>query len=87
MLAGFHRAAQLSAGGLIVQINTDRLELRVMELEDTVRLLTAIAGSLADILGSMHEVNKAHTRLLAGVLSRLEGANDNDEPPWENYKG
>lgn len=37
-----------------------------MELEDTVRLLTAIAGSLADLVGSVHEVNKAHTRLLAG---------------------
>ena len=71
----------------MVQVSTARLELRLMELEDTVRLLTVVAQTMNDMLGNLNEVNKLHTTLIQGVLTRLEDANDDDEPPWENYKG
>lgn len=70
-----------------MQINTARLELRIMELEDSVKLLTAVAQTMNEMLGNLNEVSRLHTTLLQGVLTRLEDANDDDEPPWENYKG
>lgn len=70
-----------------MQINTARLELRIMELEDSVKLLTAVAHTMNEMLGNLNEINTLHTRMLQGVLTRLEDANDDDEPPWENYKG
>jgi len=69
-----------------MQINTDRLELRVMELEDTVRLLTAVARSLTDLLGDLNEIGKTHTVVLQGLVERMR-ANDDDEPSWDHYKG
>lgn len=68
-----------------MQISTARLELRVMELEDTVRLLAAIVSTMNEMLGSLNEVSKMHTTLLQGVLTRLEGANDDDLPPWQSH--
>ena len=69
----------------MVQINTDRLELRVMELEDTVRLLSAVARTMNEMLGNLNEIGSLHTRLLAGVLEKLEGANEDDLPPWSSH--
>lgn len=69
-----------------MHVHTARLELRVMELEDAVKLLTGVAQTMNDMLGHLNEVNKTHTRLLGVLASRLDG-NDDDDPDWERFKG
>ena len=68
-----------------MQITTARLELRVMELEDTVRLLTTVAQTLNEMLGNLNEVATLHTQLISGVLERLGDAKDDDLPPWSSH--
>lgn len=66
-----------------MQISTEHLnlELRVLELEDTVRLLTRIAATVNDMVGTLNEISKTHTRLLGTVFAALESATDDDTPP------
>lgn len=51
------------------------LEEIVVELEETVRLLSTVAETTHRMLGNMNEVSRMHTALIAGLLKRLEGAN------------
>lgn len=67
----------------MVQINTDRLELRVMELEDAVQLLTTVARTLNEMVGNLNEVSKTHTALLSATVRRLECL-VSDAPPWSS---
>ena len=73
-----------------MRITTESMELRILELEDTVKLLAQVAGSLNDMMGTLNEITKVHTKVLGNVLSALgapDDAKDEDLPPWEAYKG
>lgn len=67
-----------------MHITITPMEVRIMELEDTVKLMAAALQTITDMLGNLNEVNKVHTGLLQALVEKLEG---DDEPPWANYKG
>lgn len=71
----------------MVQVSNERLELRILELEDAVKALTSIASAINEALGSLNQVGRAHSEILRVVLDRLDDANDDDEPPWFRFKG
>jgi uncharacterized coiled-coil protein SlyX len=68
-----------------VQITTDRLELRVMELEDSLKLLVGVIQTMTKMLGDLSEVGKLQTNVLQSLADKLE--NPDDDPPWSRYKG
>lgn len=53
---------------MTVQITTERLELRVMELEDTLSLMTKALRNMNQMVGTLNEIVGVHTRLLVGMV-------------------
>jgi hypothetical protein len=70
-----------------MQISSEHLhlELRVLELEDTVKVLTKVASSLNEMMGTLNEISKTHTRVLTGLLGASESTKDDDTPPWQAH--
>lgn len=67
-----------------VKVTTDSLELRVLELEDTVHLLSRIAGNIHQMMKVFNEITRLHTEMLDTLLTSLGGARGVDTPPWED---
>jgi hypothetical protein len=65
-----------------VQITTARLELRVMELEDTITLMTKALHSMNEMVSTLNEIIEIHTRLLTG-LAGLNRDRDDALPELE----
>lgn len=55
-----------------VQVITDRMELRIMELEDTVGLLTGVLRTMNQMIGTLNEIIGMHTELLVRVVGARE---------------
>ena len=79
---------------------TKHLELRVIELEDTVRLMANIIGSMNQMMKDMNEILGIHTEMIRTpgqaltVLPRAlslwskegqECATVDSNPPWTKY--
>jgi uncharacterized coiled-coil protein SlyX len=80
---------------------SEKLELRVMELEDTVALLSRIIHTMNQMLGNLNQITAKQTDMISEVIAALpEGslpcpspnpqncgscANDDDTPPWTRY--
>ena len=65
-----------------MQITTARLELRVMELEDTITLMTKALHSMNEMVSTLNEIIEIHTRLLTG-LAGLNRDRDDALPELE----
>lgn len=64
-----------------MKIVTERLEFRVMELEDTVSLMTSIFGSLTEMVGLLNKTVQAQAEMLSALfVSALDsGARSQDD--------
>jgi hypothetical protein len=62
-----------------VHITTDRMELRIMELEDTVKLLLTVVQGTTEMIGKLNEISKLHTNLIQTLGSVLTGGALDDE--------
>lgn len=62
------------------------LELRIMELEDTVRLMAKIIHNMNQMVKDISQVTGIHTEMIRGTRRSLEKAcrcaTDDDPPPW-----
>ena len=74
---------------------TKHLELRVLELEDTVRLMANIIGSMNQMMKDMNEILGIHTEMIRtpgqaltvpfpGLGAALRATGDHT-PPWTKY--
>lgn len=64
-----------------MKIVTERLEFRVMELEDTVSLMTSIFGSLTEMVGLLNKTVQTQAEILSALFgSGLDsGARSQDD--------
>lgn len=51
-----------------MKIVTERLEFRVMELEDTVSLMTSVFGSLTEMVGLLNRTVQAQAEILSALF-------------------
>lgn len=51
--------------------DTARLELRILELEDTVRVLTSITASIVEMTGKLNEIAEHYTNTLLGMIASM----------------
>ena len=68
---------------------TRHLELRIMELEDTVRLMAKIIHNMNQIVKDINQVTGIHTEMILGTRRSLGEAcgcaKDDDPRPWSKY--
>jgi uncharacterized coiled-coil protein SlyX len=70
-----------------MQITTDTLELRVLELEDTVAVLLSVLRSVNQMIANLNEIAGGHNKVLLSLTEAVElmvgrANTEEDVPPW-----
>lgn len=70
-----------------MQITTDTLELRVLELEDTVAALFSVLRSVNQVIENLNEIAGGHNKILLSLTEAVElvvsrANSEEDVSPW-----
>ena len=55
------------------------LEIRILELEDTVSSLTSILGSLSELIGSVYKITQVQTEMMTMMIGLPSASRGRDE--------
>ena len=55
------------------------LEIRILELEDTVASLTSILGSLSELIGSVYKITQVQTEMITTMIGLPSANTGRDE--------
>jgi hypothetical protein len=61
---------------------TARLEIRVLELEDTVAAMASIIGTMTEMLGKVNQIAGHCADTILGVTGSIPGAVERSLPLW-----
>ena len=70
-----------------MQITTDTLELRVLELEDTLAMIVSVLRDVNQMIANLNEIAGGHNKVLLGLTEAVElvvgrANTEKDVPPW-----
>lgn len=61
-----------------MKITTESLELRVLELEDAVSMITRVLETVSVMLGGLNEISRVQATLIGSLRKGVEDANPDD---------